>query len=120
MDIYELRIRYGNSLFPRIREELINIAHEQPDFVYNPDPDNYGCNYNGPARNHLNLNGPECSGCIVGQALQRIGWDDPSELEYDGYVEALIPGCPNDITEVQTKQDSGLSWGDAVAGVTLV
>lgn len=115
MNIDQLKDKYKYEFFPKIREELIKLGTEKPDFVYNTDPDNTSCCYDGPAMDfNENPVGPECSGCIIGQALQRLGWDDLVELDFSGYVYQLIADCPTDITDVQVAQDSGTPWGQAI------
>ena len=96
------------------------IAAEQPDFRYTTD-DEEPCAYGAPA----GQKGSDLTqGCIVGRAFDRAGFEyhEVQEAEiieclafmgldsaYDPSPEAQWLYC------VQTQQDSGATWGDAVA-----
>jgi hypothetical protein len=105
----------------QVKAEVIKLGQEQPDFVYNPNynlesnPDNLSpfCFYNKGA-----IDGPECNGCIFGQALQRLG---VPIKRLDGVYDSInyllsdlgITGDVGDLVKVQAAQDIGTSWGEA-------
>jgi hypothetical protein len=109
--------------------EVQSIAEKNPEFVYSNHM-SAKCNYNGPATGDDDeVVGPECSGCLIGQGLQALGWSDAEELFYFGDFINLM----NDIGElefdcsasnedslsvkiyrIQVMQDAGHSWGACV------
>ncbi len=108
---------------PEVITEMRKIATERPDFVYVEQPMNEperrtsGCSYVSAS---VGLS--EGEGCIVGQALQRLGFDKAALQPFDGHVaSAALTGLgvthgEGDywIDKVQSKQDTGSSWGEAV------
>lgn len=103
----------------KIRDEVVRLAEEKPDFVYPSDNKNhpFGCVYNAT---------DELPCCIFGQALSNLG--EPVHEEYEGnnisYVLDFQYGIVlddsdswklyDDLTEVQRDQDLGKTWAEAV------
>ena len=121
MRIKDLRDKYKDQFFSVVEDELRRLAKENPDFVYNPTRVSCGCHYNGPAT-ITNDNGktfvqvgPDCKGCIFGQALQNLGWDDKEELEFGESIYDLIPDCSTYWDLIQYYQDTGKTWAEAVS-----
>lgn len=102
-----------------VLQEVVRLGTEYPDVIY----DSYGgCYYTSPRC------GPG-SGCIIGQALQNLGWtvaelkQIEKEYEWSGKVSdmanALFPLPIDDsvvkmLQEIQRAQDNRVSWGRAV------
>jgi hypothetical protein len=112
-----------NLFLTDLRNKIYVLIEQNPDFVYVYRTEKEGhCNYNGPATDEQGKNvGPDCSGCLIGQALQSMGWNDPEELNFFGSVFELIRdiGSVNlapsnsilqDIRSTQRKQDRGYPW----------
>jgi hypothetical protein len=111
-----------------VAANVLKLADEKPDFQYSPEL-GYRCSYNGPASRNTHLPnpdyGPECSGCILGQALQLLGWDETEELETRGVFEGLLekwggmkPSGYNRLLlvlrVVQSSQDTCSTWSKAI------
>jgi hypothetical protein len=125
MKLAEIRSQFESDLsfLTKIKEKVQTLAVENPDFIYNSNSIGQ-CYYNrGPE------GGKESKGCIFGQALQNMGWNDSDELEsrdsiaYILDVDANVKGCVsktensiylNILSEVQTNQDHGKSWQEAI------
>lgn len=112
--------------------EIKKLAAEMPDFVYVADPEHKigstGCSYIYGGCNKY----PEHCGCIVGQALKRLGIDVAEQhedapaslvLRYLGLsdrVGRFVHGANTMlrhsrwISVVQRQQDKGSSWSEAV------
>lgn len=108
--------------------EVRHLAEKEPDFVYTEQDcfdQDYGACYYTSADGQGNGRG-----CIVGQALGRLGVS-PETLRFidgsgDSPVELalppLLPSEPGDsrglawLSEVQNAQDLGVPWGTAVKG----
>lgn len=101
--------------------DLIQAARElaalYPDAKYDNGD---GCCYSaGEVRN-----GPPVQGCILGQAAREISHEFFAQRlatdDFDGEKIAAVPGIVGGInqkawlTEVQSLQDEGSAWGDAV------
>lgn len=100
--------------------ELRKLMDEQPEFVYTfVDPNTSrpkisGCYYDrGPSDDP-----DKCSGCIFGQAFQRLGiprenLDEFSVTNFtgDGTSISDFPKGPEYWGRVQTLQDAGAKWG---------
>jgi len=106
----------------KLRQEVVRLADENPDFRYNTSGKKAGCKYNGPARSSDELAGPDCKGCLFGQALQNMGWDVEHELNYGGEIHSLLESISpefadsisiNSLQHVQTRQDNGTAWKEA-------
>ena len=117
MNIAQIREKYGDKFEEEVERHLRELAKENPDFVYNTSGKRAFCRYDRGALslNHLPA-GPECSGCIFGQALQRMGWSDKKEMESTKRAPVLFlhTASWHRWGDVQTAQDSGSSWGEAV------
>lgn len=104
----DIRIK-GSDLVAEVRR----LADEQPDFIYK-QPSGSHCSYRPQGGN---------DGCIVGQALRRLGWEVPFLLD-DGPIDDNIQEgrFPVDATRaearwllsIQSWQDCGASWGKAI------
>ena len=117
MNIAQIREKYGDKFEEEVERHFRELAAENPDFVYNTSGKCVLCRYNGGALDsNRNPAGPECSGCIFGQAFQRMGWDDQNEMQSTKRASVLFLNIPywHRWEDVQTAQDSGSSWGEAV------
>ena len=112
--IYEENGIPMSDLGQKIIAEVRRVAAERPDYVY---PSQYGCSY---------LN--DCGGpsCLVGHALWnrnliRDGWEGDSWGDSSIHNVIIQEGWQLEIGEidwlsrVQDAQDSGYSWGHAIA-----
>lgn len=110
----------------QVLDEVIRLGTEHPDVVYEKSGlDQVGfCSYIGPAT------GPG-EGCIIGQALQNLGWSI-KELEriennerYSragaaiGHIAARVFKSPDRnvidrLGVIQGNQDGGAPWGEAI------
>lgn len=97
-----------------VRKIVRDIAHYAPDFVYKtPNEEDRTCLYW-----HKETNSP---GCIYGHALKHLGVDvstgDFEDIGIDSVLQELTgeANVPPWFMHVQLLQDSGISWGDAVA-----
>ena len=118
-------------------QEVLNLAKKYPNFIYNPTRKGY-CVYNGPAKDiDEKIVGPECKGCIFGQALQNMGWNDLDEMKSPSSIEGLLrihggikymedlnqnPDDPSrkmisELGNVQINQDEGKSWSQAASNI---
>jgi len=103
-----------------VKNKIKELVDKNPDFRYNPLHDPFStkgnlCRYNKGVKG-----GPECNGCIFGQALQALGWDDPEELSYICDIgtlhEIFIQELPNKVSipvswvVAQKYQDTGNTW----------
>lgn len=113
----------------RVIEEVRKIANERPDFVYADQPlstptlQSNSCSYISASYGI-----PEGEGCIVGQALQKLGISEDALQEHEGYIASgvLIRLDIHDQEEsehtpelewldtVQSEQDTKKSWGEAI------
>jgi hypothetical protein len=118
MNLQEIYNIHSDSFLSVVLNEVKKLAEEKPDFLYAPQNIGVKCFYNkGSAL------GPECDGCIIGQALQRLGWDDKKEMEFFGAVDDLFlahissylqnTSCC-ELKQIQMKQDNGVVWGKCV------
>lgn len=136
MKLGEIAEKHGDKFFEVVEVELRKLAAEQPDFRYKTVNGSGSCRYNGPCRASkrdsagkwadAELLGSDCSGCIFGQALQRLGWDDERELKVvAGIIDVLtgfvgIEAIENRTLKwstVQLLQDTGSTWAEAVAAL---
>lgn len=112
------------NLVKAVEDKLKLLASENPDFVYNPEGKGK-CSYNGRARNDadtedLTFIGPECNGCIFGQAFQLLGWDDELEKSSRLAISELMQSfckrmiAPFNWALVQDAQDRGKTWAEAI------
>lgn len=108
-----------------VEEQLLLLAKEQPDFRYSTSEELVTCRYNGPAtltdlQGNKSLAGPDCKGCIFGQALQNLGWDDAGELRSGATVDYLLDHLVLSSNllmwrSIQNEQDRGKTWSEAVS-----
>lgn len=105
--------------------EVRKLAEEMPDFVYRPDFENdqvgsaNGCSYiYGGCKLY-----PNCCGCIMGQALRRLGVMVPESkdnvpiyllLKSIDLREGLTGRTEGWLATVQQEQDRGNAWADCV------
>ena len=109
-------------------KEVRSIAIERPDFIYleqpleNEEDRSTNCSYLSAG-----LYTNEGEGCIVGQALSKLGITDEElrRVENASAADALravgVEGSTrrdrelNWLNSVQSQQDIGMTWGDAIA-----
>lgn len=131
MNLREVTDKLGDGFVAAVDAELLRLANEKPDFIYRLRGTSKGaCSYDGPCRNIYNaeLLGPECDGCIFGQALKRLGWNDEEELAAEMQINSLVnyyvngrtsalpsDNCPDYWRDIQISQDKGHSWGLAIS-----
>ena len=132
MNLQEIKNNYNSTteFFQTILDECVKLAQENPDFVYNPRKTSGGCLYNSPCVYCVGEEGgdqeygPDCSGCIIGQALQRMGWSDEKELSSVELVDGLLKHFIDTVEStqildrlliIQMAQDGGDSWASAVS-----
>lgn len=99
--------------------EVRALAREYPKAVYRPSRGSVDCDY----MKGVVENGPPTRGCIVGQAMRRAGFR-PLPGEYTEIVRDVtgIQGTRQQIdwlSVVQTSQDEGSAWADAVKAANL-
>lgn len=123
----------------KVIAEIRTLAQERPDFVYIDQRYEYeteeereegfhACGYAGyTAGSTLG------EGCIVGQALSRLGVDEETLLYHDGASGNNVVARLSDdwaspansdayrwIKMVQRQQDDGSAWGDAVSYASFI
>lgn len=124
----QLLAKYGNLWQKVIALEVKNLAKSNPNFryVYPEHVDEMcKCSYNGPAikPGSNEIVGPECEGCIFGQALQNLGWSNPVELTSIWQISTLIDDTDwihpltSTFSKLQQRQDGGNRWGDVISEV---
>lgn len=106
--------------------EVRKLAQERPDFVYTDQTTiESSCSYV-----YDSIGSGTGEGCIVGQALNRLGVDKTTLIQFDeaedgsgwpaGYVlEQLIPNKTTEgdvkiLNRIQMKQDFGSTWKESV------
>ena len=117
-----------NITSSQVVAEVRKLAEERPDFVYRDQPGStFDCSYLGA---FVPAEGEPYSGegCIVGQALTRLGVDE-SDLRMVERTSAKAALVDLDIecseadldwlSEVQGLQDDRSSWRQAVAFASL-
>jgi hypothetical protein len=129
MKLSELIAKYSSEdeFLSVLKTEVIKLGTENPDFIYNLKNGGRYCSYSGPSYNETWSDklgfekvqiGPECKGCIFGQAFQNMGWN--SEEEMAGPIIYVLKNRGIDrqklniLQEIQSKQDFGASWGEAI------
>jgi hypothetical protein len=96
--------------------EIRRLATERPDFVYSPPMPNSSACYN-VHRDEYGRPIPG-AGCIVGQAMTNLGYVFDSEEDGQGVDEFYDDDDPDLVVwaaKVQTRQDGGATWANAVA-----
>ena len=127
MKLAEIIEKLGKAGFvTEVENQLRKLAAELPDFRYAPlraaEDTGAGsvCSYNGPARTLDGVQvGPDCNGCIFGQALQLMGWSDAAEMASKVSIAQLCRlvasiDAPDRGRTVQAGQDGGKQWGEVV------
>lgn len=128
MKLNEIIDKYStpDDFIKAVEEQLLLLAKEQPDFRYNTTGLTVNCRYNAGAvilnfnSDELKPAGPDCKGCIFGQALQNLGWDDARELSTSSTIDFLLPVSVNPHRtlmwrSIQSEQDRGKTWSEAVS-----
>lgn len=114
MTLRDLRDRYSSlsDFYKAILEQIRILQREQPEMVYSP------LKLEDQSICYSYTEGDGCGGCIVGQALQRLG-----VTKFPGNVRFVVwcrnEDLPDDrsknlavISTIQERQDSGVKWGD--------
>jgi len=114
-----------DAFLQAVATKVLELADAQPDFLYAPTR-GYTCSYNGPAIKVRAAAphdyGPQCSGCILGQAMKAMGWNDETELLLNSTFNNLVfnkaglglTPLRSILNSVQGYQDDGNTWGMAV------
>jgi hypothetical protein len=138
MNLKEIIAKFNSELefVKQVAVEVVKLGTENPDFQYNTSERLASCHYNGPATLKTSLSvtpiqaGPDCKGCIFGQALQNMGWDDENEMNCGHniseilcteYADILTPRTHKWIVsfrDTQVDQDNGASWGKAIERIS--
>lgn len=122
MTLEELLSRLGDKFVEKVDEQLKDLITKNPEFTYNPGAKVGTCSYIGPHRSYDHtkedwvVDGPECSGCIFGQAFQQLGWT-PEDIKKDIHtlcIELDIK-APARWFNMQRLQDIGEKWGALIA-----
>ena len=112
MLLCDVRKKYGAEFVAKVEEELRRLAAAHPDLRYSNARGGDGdCFYDKPGT------GDTTPGCIFGQSLGALGWDDAAERAAAIPV-TLLPGLertPLVWGAVQRCQDTGGTWSEAVA-----
>jgi hypothetical protein len=99
-----------------VEEKLTELAKEKPDFRYSYIKDGM-CSYNTSCTDFGTLAGPECDGCIFGQAFQRLGIPKENlciNISIDKLLLLYRKVPITSWTFVQKAQDNGDTWGEAI------
>ena len=106
-------VKISDLTVEQVETELRRLAAAQPDFVYNDTGRTVKCSYI-----HGIIEGPENKGCIFGQALQNLGVPAEELREPDPirplWNDLNSEKCPLSWGSVQSEQDHGASWGEAI------
>jgi len=114
MRLREIRecFKTNQDFIGAVNSALREIAEKNPDFIYRPKGVFTGCNYNRGSGD-----GPECSGCLFGQAFQMLGWSKGG-IDSSRRIIALCNHYDIPYQEnwrfVQNAQDGGDSFSEAV------
>ena len=130
MNLKEIVAKYPTEqdFIKAVEEQLLLLAKEQPSFRYNTSGELATCRYNGPAIKRNDYNeivqvGPDCKGCLFGQALQNLGWDDATELKRGATIDRQLEFISDKSRlslwrQIQGSQDGGKTWSEAVSVLT--
>ena len=120
MKFQELVTTLGDKFVPTVEEQLLILSREKPDFVYKERGVCGTCQYDGPACYGSIIVGSECSGCIFGQAFQRLGWETSDRIggSIRDVMEKHCVECPAGWVKIQRAQDKGSTWKEAVSILT--
>lgn len=103
--------------------KVVELATERPDFAYCQSI-YANCLYTQGADYN-----PECDGCIVGQALQRMGFskEELKPLDDVGSIKEVATyfmirdketkPIIDSLIEIQKRQDRGMTWKGSVYGI---
>lgn len=101
--------------FEQLRDEVIKLANERPDYIYPAqcDEHNKKCFY---------IASGDVPACIFGEAMARLGFDVPEWCEGTN-IATVLTNLGVSFTSlqetwmrtVQRGQDVGTPWGEAVA-----
>lgn len=125
---------YPNLTIEAIIAEVRKVAAERPDFVYAEQPERVAlvkrlnilngaldCSYVGAYEGSVDTD-QAGEGCIVGQALKRLGVSSYQLRNVEGRSASSAIGYLTGSTKgtgwlnlVQSGQDGGLSWSEAIA-----
>jgi len=130
MKLSEVIAKYSSEdeFISALKTEVIKLGTENPDFIYNPGFKGTYCSYTGPSYDEnwsdesgwvKTSIGPECKGCIFGQAMQNMGWNSSDEklagpITYVLKCQGIEVSKVQMLLEVKKNQDSGASWGEAI------
>lgn len=105
-----------------LKEEVLKLAAEKPDFIYESDDSAYSCRY-------LDWDKDKAYGsCIMGQALMNLGVNPEELSKYEGADISAVVGILNGgeepqyhrdpfdfwLSYVQGRQDAGYTWSEAI------
>jgi hypothetical protein len=126
MKLAELHQKYDSttSFLLALKDEVVKLAKENPTFKYTTEL-YAGCSYNKRATKKGNFVGPDCKGCIFGQALQNMGWTNDEEMNSSATINVLLPRYIKGVDfskfdiilefkEIQFQQDNTASWSEAI------
>lgn len=99
-------------------EEIVDLGKNYPDYRYPCENGELTCRYNGPP---AGVDAVDCDGCIIGVALQRLGWDDEREMRSAKTIRTLLQKAgmqyvPEILSVIQLEHDHGYTWSQ-VAGM---
>ena len=114
MTLRDLRDRYSSlsDFYKAILEQIRILQREQPEMIYHPFILADGSAVYSYEKGH------NCGGCIVGQALQRLGVTKfPGNMRFISWCN--LEGLTDDIfknlaviSTIQARQDDGVKWGN--------
>jgi hypothetical protein len=108
----------------RVIEVLREVVAERPDYVYAAPPEMITTAMLANPCFYVHGEGADAvPGCVVGAVLNRLGVPLSELAGYEGtpaqHVAERLLETDHDVVsmlrEVQTEQDQGTSWGDALA-----
>lgn len=118
MNLKQLVEHYGgcDKFIVETEKRLRQLAQEKPDFIYQPirNGEHKICYYDRGASN-----GPKCSACLFGQALQQMGWNDTAEMSVIMPIRQLLydlaqTSVPMSWSSMQRAQDRGNTWANVI------
>lgn len=111
-------MQYTNITGSQIIEQVRLLAQERPDHVYRKRGAGRSCGYAGDA-----IGSTRGEGCIIGQALMRLGVRRADLVSLEGVVSSALPKLGihrydtderNWMSSVQKSQDTWSTWGRSV------
>ena len=107
----------------KLAEKVLEIGKANPDFVYKDFDEPGRCSYNNRCveispEYKKRKQGPDCPGCLLGQALQSLG---VSVTSMNAQIEKYIPANFDlyGLDVCQNAQDTGKSFGEAIKHITI-